>query len=48
MRRDAIYKGRHEGWYSVADETFYTSREVQPAVDGVGSVRGDVISIQDT
>lgn len=28
-----IYKGKHEGWYSVSDEAFYTSGQVQEALD---------------
>ncbi|CAO3660856.1 unnamed protein product [Umbelopsis vinacea] len=28
-----IYKGKHEGWYSVSDEAFYTSGQVQETVD---------------
>jgi methionyl-tRNA synthetase len=28
-----IYKGKHEGWYSISDEAFYTSGQVQEAVD---------------
>ncbi|KAI0677666.1 tRNA synthetases class I (M)-domain-containing protein [Trametes maxima] len=34
--RGLIYKGRHEGWYSVSDETFYPSTQVaQVEKDGV-------------
>ena len=31
-----IYKGTHEGWYSVADETFYTDAQVQKDHDDEG------------
>ncbi|KAK2748321.1 methionyl-tRNA synthetase [Myotisia sp. PD_48] len=31
--RGHIYKGKHEGWYSVSDETFYPSSSVQAALD---------------
>ena len=24
-----IYKGRHEGWYSVSDECFYSTKQVE-------------------
>ncbi|KAI0650852.1 tRNA synthetases class I (M)-domain-containing protein [Trametes meyenii] len=34
--RGLIYKGRHEGWYSVSDETFYPATQVaQVEKDGV-------------
>ncbi|KAI0638599.1 tRNA synthetases class I (M)-domain-containing protein [Trametes polyzona] len=34
--RGLIYKGRHEGWYSVSDETFYPQSQVaQQEKDGV-------------
>ncbi|KAI0774730.1 tRNA synthetases class I (M)-domain-containing protein [Trametes elegans] len=34
--RGYIYKGRHEGWYSVSDETFYPATQVaEQEVDGV-------------
>ncbi|KAI0371503.1 hypothetical protein BV20DRAFT_1016920 [Pilatotrama ljubarskyi] len=34
--RGLIYKGRHEGWYSVSDETFYPSSQVtRQEKDGV-------------
>lgn len=28
-----IYKGKHEGWYAVSDEAFYTANQVQEATD---------------
>ncbi|KAG1156522.1 hypothetical protein G6F37_007529 [Rhizopus arrhizus] len=28
-----IYKGKHEGWYAVSDEAFYTANQVQEAID---------------
>ena len=28
-----IYKGSHEGWYSVSDETFYPESQIRPAQD---------------
>ncbi|KAF7194985.1 putative methionine--tRNA ligase, mitochondrial [Pseudocercospora fuligena] len=31
--RGWIYEGRHEGWYSVSDETFYPQNQVQLIVD---------------
>ncbi|KAJ2157626.1 methionyl-tRNA synthetase [Coemansia sp. RSA 552] len=31
--RGFIYKGRHEGWYAVSDEAFYTSGQVEERVD---------------
>ncbi|KAI0832835.1 tRNA synthetases class I (M)-domain-containing protein [Trametes gibbosa] len=34
--RGLIYKGRHEGWYSISDETFYPSTQVsRQEKDGV-------------
>ena len=31
--RGWIYDKKHEGWYSVSDETFYPPSVVQPALD---------------
>ena len=31
--RDWIYSKKHEGWYSVSDETFYPQTAVQLALD---------------
>ena len=31
--RDWIYSKKHEGWYSVSDETFYPQSGVQLALD---------------
>ena len=31
--RDWIYSKKHEGWYSVSDETFYPQSAVQLALD---------------
>src|SRR5277367_2327261 len=31
--RDYIYKGTHEGWYSVTDECFYTKSQVEDRLD---------------
>lgn len=31
--RDWIYAKKHEGWYSVSDETFYPQSAVQLALD---------------
>lgn len=28
-----MYKGKHTGWYSVSDETFYTDSQVQLRTD---------------
>lgn len=28
-----IYKGRHSGWYSVSDETFFTESDIMEAID---------------
>lgn len=28
-----IYKGKHEGWYAVSDEAFYTNDQIQQVVD---------------
>lgn len=33
VKNGYIYKGWHEGWYSVADETFYTDAQVEPSKD---------------
>ena len=32
-QRDFIYEAKHEGWYSVSDETFYPESSVQLALD---------------
>ncbi|KAJ2959088.1 hypothetical protein NQZ79_g5406 [Umbelopsis isabellina] len=32
-QKGLIYKGKHEGWYSVSDEAFYTSGQVQETID---------------
>lgn len=32
-QRGLVYEGRHEGWYSVSDETFYPAGQVQLVVD---------------
>jgi methionyl-tRNA synthetase len=32
-QKGLIYKGKHEGWYSVSDEAFYTSGQVQESFD---------------
>ena len=39
VKRDMIYLGHYEGWYSVVDETFYSSREL---VNGVAPTGADV------
>lgn len=31
--RDLVYTGKHEGWYSVADETFYPDGSVESAIE---------------
>lgn len=31
--RDYIYTGKHEGWYSVADETFYPAGSIEHTLD---------------
>jgi methionyl-tRNA synthetase len=36
MVKGYIYKGKHEGWYSVSDETFYPSTQVQTTTDAKG------------
>ncbi|KAI7901075.1 tRNA synthetases class I (M)-domain-containing protein [Cokeromyces recurvatus] len=28
-----FYKGKHEGWYSISDEAFYTNSQVQEVID---------------
>lgn len=33
MKKGYIYKGRHEGWYSVSDEAFYSSTQVSDQTD---------------
>jgi methionyl-tRNA synthetase len=33
QQRGYIYEKKHEGWYSVSDETFYPASQVQPAID---------------
>ncbi|KAJ3088230.1 methionyl-tRNA synthetase [Quaeritorhiza haematococci] len=37
VERGYIYKGHHEGWYSVSDETFYPETQVQEVVGPDGS-----------
>lgn len=36
MEKGDIYKGTHEGWYSVSDETFYTDEETKLVESGNG------------
>ena len=31
--RGYIYTAKHEGWYSVSDETFYPQSQIQMALD---------------
>jgi methionyl-tRNA synthetase len=31
--RGYLYESKHEGWYSVSDETFYPSTAVRSALD---------------
>jgi methionyl-tRNA synthetase len=33
QQRGFIYEKKHEGWYSVSDETFYPASQVGPAID---------------
>ena len=33
MRSGYVYKGKHAGWYSVSDETFYTDSQVELRAD---------------
>ncbi|KAA8910440.1 methionyl-tRNA synthetase-like protein [Sphaerosporella brunnea] len=33
QQRDYIYTGKHEGWYSVADETFYPESAIEHTLD---------------
>jgi len=33
-----IYKDTYEGWYSVVDEAFYSSAEVEDGFDADGTV----------
>lgn len=33
QRNNYIYQGRHEGWYSIADETFYPESQIETRVD---------------
>ena len=38
QEKGLLYKGQHEGWYSVPDETFLTDKQVvdRPRTDGSG------------
>ena len=42
LRSEAIYRGKHTGWYSVSDETFYTDRRV---VDRLSPETGKTIKV---
>lgn len=33
QHRGYIYTSKHEGWYSVSDETFYPETQVQSSLD---------------
>jgi len=33
--RGYIYKGAHRGWYSISDETFYSSTQVEAIIDAI-------------
>ncbi|TPX50025.1 methionine---tRNA ligase [Synchytrium endobioticum] len=39
LEKGYIYKGHHEGWYSISDETFYPASQIEDVVstDGRGS-----------
>lgn len=34
MASGSVYKGTHEGWYSVSDECFYSEQQIEKADDG--------------
>ena len=38
-QRGYIYESKHEGWYSVSDETFYPASQVHPAIDPMTGVK---------
>ncbi|KAJ1785418.1 methionyl-tRNA synthetase, partial [Coemansia sp. RSA 2399] len=40
VERGHIYKGRHEGWYAVSDEAFYTESQIEERVDPATGRRG--------
>ncbi|KAJ1663637.1 methionyl-tRNA synthetase [Coemansia sp. RSA 1813] len=40
VKRGYIYKGKHEGWYAVSDEAFYTESQIEERVDPVTGKRG--------
>ena len=44
MDRGFIYKGFHEGWYSIADECFYNDNQITQLIMPDGST-STVISI---
>ncbi|CEP11890.1 hypothetical protein [Parasitella parasitica] len=33
LKNGYLYKGKHEGWYAVSDEAFYTNNQVQETID---------------
>ncbi|KAJ3404282.1 methionyl-tRNA synthetase, partial [Chytridiales sp. JEL 0842] len=37
VEKGYIYKGKHEGWYSVSDETFYPATQVKTVTDAKGN-----------
>ncbi len=37
MENGYIYKGTHEGWYSISDETFYPATQVEEQIQKDGS-----------
>lgn len=39
MQKGLIYKGIHDGWYSVSDEAFYTEAQIEEVSDGSGGAR---------
>lgn len=33
MKNGYIYKGKHEGWYAISDEAFYTANQVHEVIE---------------
>ena len=43
--RGYIYKGHHEGWYSVSDEAFYSSTQVEEKINEKTGAKHHVSSL---
>ncbi|KAJ3334163.1 methionyl-tRNA synthetase [Blyttiomyces sp. JEL0837] len=46
LERGYIYKGKHEGWYSISDETFYPASQVHEIKDSKSKSKTKMVSIE--